>query len=163
MADYKGSSKLVTSSYLYRMLKAEDDRRAKKLHTALYDDIPEIPEHYSLAEQQDGSTPNSLVIVANGTISNPDTEIELATVQGKMLPDDLHIYNVGEYVVLNALVPEESVEKYLKASTLAFETELIDFGWDDEPSQPSEHFVPISESELNDMYDKIYKSVFGND
>ena len=53
-------------------------------------------------------------------------EVELATVTGKILPDDLHSYQVGEYVVLIPVVPESEKEIYLKASNLNMEDEDLD-------------------------------------
>ena len=125
MADYVGSQeKIVTSDYLFRQFQNYDVRREQKVHSKLWETIPEIPEHYILANPQDGSV--GLVIVTDGTISNPDTEIELATVTGKILPDDLHAYQVGEYVVLVPIVPESEKEIYLKAADLDFEDEDLD-------------------------------------
>ena len=125
MADYKGNQeKLVDSEYLYKQFKNFDARREQKVHSKLWETIPEIPEHYILADPQDGSV--GLVIVTDGTISNPDTEVELATVTGKILPDDLHSYQVGEYVVLVPIVPESEKEIYLKASNLDMEDEDLD-------------------------------------
>ena len=125
MADYVGSSeKLVDSEYLYKQFKNFDIRREQKVHSKLWETIPEIPEHYILANPQDGSV--GLVIVTDGTISNPDTEVELATVTGKILPDDLHSYQVGEYVVLIPVVPESEKEIYLKAADLDKEDEDLD-------------------------------------
>ena len=125
MADYKGNQeKIVDSSYLYKQFKNFDIRREQKVHSKLWETIPEIPEHYILANPQDGSV--GLVIVTDGTISNPDTEVELATVTGKILPDDLHSYQVGEYVVLIPVVPESEKEIYLKASNLDKEDEDLD-------------------------------------
>ena len=125
MADYKGNQeKLVSSEYLYKQFKNFDTRREQKVHSKLWETIPEIPEHYILANPQDGSV--GLVIVTDGTISNPDTEVELATVTGKILPDDLHSYQVGEYVVLVPIVPESEKEIYLKQADLDVEDEDLD-------------------------------------
>ena len=121
---YTGSEKLVTSDILYQNMKNFDARREQKVHSKLWETIPEVPEHYILANPQDGSI--GLVIVTDGTISNPDTEVELATVTGKILPDDLHSYQVGEYVVLIPVVPESEKEIYLKATDLDVENELLD-------------------------------------
>ena len=133
MADYVGSQeKIVTSDYLYRQFQNYDIRREQKVHSKLWETIPEIPEHYILANPQDGSV--GLVIVTDGTISNPDTEVELVTVTGKILPDDLHSYQVGEYVVLVPIVPESEKEIYLKASDLDMEDKDLDLStFDVEP------------------------------
>ena len=125
MADYKGNQeKIVSSEYLYKQFKNFDTRREQKVHSKLWETIPEIPEHYILANPQDGSV--GLVIVTDGTISNPDTEVELATVTGKILPDDLHSYQVGEYVVLVPIVPESEKEIYLKQADLDVEDKDLD-------------------------------------
>ena len=123
MADYKGSSKLVTSSYLYRTLKAEDDRRTKKLHDSLFVDYKKVPMHYvASAMGEEGA----LIIVTDGTLVNGDTEVEESTVNANKLPDDLTTYNVGDYVKKVEEVPAHSEEVYLRAATLNIEDELID-------------------------------------
>ena len=124
MAGYKGSQgKLVDSDYLYRTLKAEDDRRNKKLHDSLFVDHATVPMHYvASAMGEDGA----LIIVANGTLVNGDTEVEESTVNANKLPDDLTTYNVGDYVKKVEEVPAHSEEIYLRAATLNIEDELID-------------------------------------
>ena len=67
MPGFIGSEKIVTSEYLAKQMKNYDIRREEKLHDSLYEEVPEvpaIPEHYELAEMQDGTTKNSLKIVA---------------------------------------------------------------------------------------------------
>lgn len=59
-----------------------------KIHDALYTTIPEIPAHYELS---DSSTSGALVIVADGALSNPDTEIELSSVT-PLLDGEMTIY-----------------------------------------------------------------------
>ena len=119
MANYAGNKdKLVDSEYLYKQFSNFDKRRADKLDKALF---ITTKEHYELASKQDGS--EGKIIVANGLISSPDTEVELATVQANILDTDLHSYQVAEYVVL---VPEKKEEIYLKAATLNHETEDLD-------------------------------------
>ena len=127
MANFKGSDKLVNSSYLYNQLKNFDIRREEKLHNSLFKKVAEIPAHYELAETQDASTPNSKIIVIDGTLTNSDTEVELATVQGSILAEDVHVYVVGEYVVYVDVVPESEKEIYLKASNLVKEDTDLDF------------------------------------
>ena len=127
MANFKGSDKLVNSSYLYNQLKNFDIRREEKLHNSLFKKVAEIPAHYELAETQDASTPNSKIIVIDGTLTNSDTEVELATVQGSILAEDVHVYVVGEYVVYVDVVPESEKEIYLKASNLVKEDADLDF------------------------------------
>ena len=124
MADgYKGGSRLVSSDYLYRTLKAEDDRRTKKLHDSLFVDHKTVPMHYtgsSMGEE------GALIIVTDGTLVNGDTEVEESTVNANKLPDDLTTYNVGDYVKKVEEVPAHSEEVYLRAATLNIEDELID-------------------------------------
>ena len=127
MANFKGSDKLVDSQYLYNNLKNFDERREKKIHEKLFEKVAEIPAHYELAKTQDGSTPNSKIIVTDGTLTNSDTEVELATVQGAILAEDVHVYAVGEYVVYIDVVPESEKEIYLKASNLVKEDTDLDF------------------------------------
>ena len=124
MAGYKGSQgKLVDSDYLYRTLKAEDDRRSKKLHDSLYVDYKTVPMHYiASAMGEEGA----LIIVTDGTLVNGDTEVEESTVNANKLPDDLTTYNVGDYVKKVEEVPAHSEEIYLRAATLNIEDELID-------------------------------------
>ena len=120
---YKGGSKLVTSDYLYRTLKAEDDRRSKKLHDALYLDHETVPMHYTGSSMgEDGA----LIIVANGSLVDSSSEVEESTVNANKLPDDLTTYNVGDYVKKVEEVPAYSEEIYLRAATLNIEDELID-------------------------------------
>ena len=124
MAGYKGTQgKLVDSDYLYRTLKAEDDRRTKKLHDSLFVDHKTVPMHYtgsSMGEE------GALIIVTDGTLVNGDTEVEESTVNANKLPDDLTTYNVGDYVKKVEEVPAHSEEVYLRAATLNIEDELID-------------------------------------
>ena len=124
MAGYKGTQgKIVDSDYLYRTLKAEDDRRAKKLHDSLFVDHSTVPMHYvASAMGEEGA----LIIVTNGTLVNGDIEVEESTVNANKLPDDLTTYNVGDYVKKVEEVPAHSEEIYLRAATLNIEDELID-------------------------------------
>ena len=124
MAGYKGSQgKLVDSDYLYRTLKAEDDRRSKKLHDSLYVDYKTVPMHYIASVMGEEG---ALIIVTDGTLVNGDIEVEKSTVNANKLPDDLTTYNVGDYVKKVEEVPAHSEEVYLRAATLNIEDELID-------------------------------------
>ena len=124
MAGYKGSQgKLVDSDYLYRTLKAEDDRRTKKLHDSLFVDYKTVPMHYVASAMGEAG---ALIIVTDGTLVNSDTEVEESTVNANKLPDDLTTYNVGDYVKKVEEVPAHSEEVYLRAATLNIEDELID-------------------------------------
>ena len=124
MAGYKETQgKLVDSDYLYRTLKAEDDRRNKKLHDSLFVDHATVPMHYvASAMGEEGA----LIIVADGTLVDSSTEVEESTVNANKLPDDLTTYNVGDYVKKVEEVPAHSEEVYLRAATLNIEDELID-------------------------------------
>ena len=124
MAGYKGSQgKLVDSDYLYRTLKAEDDRRNKKIHDALYIDHKTTPMHYIASVMGEEG---ALIIVANGSLVDSSSEVEESTVNANKLPDDLTTYNVGDYVKKVEEVPAHSEEIYLRAATLNIEDELID-------------------------------------
>ena len=77
------------------------------LHSKLWveknKEVIDTPEHYELASVQDGS--EGLKIVDNGSLTDVDTQVELSTVQGKILDTDTHSYVSGEYVIL---IPETS-------------------------------------------------------
>ena len=77
------------------------------LHSKLWveknKEVIDTPEHYELASVQDGS--EGLIIVDDGSLTDVDTQVELSTVQGKILDTDTHSYVSGEYV---NLIPETS-------------------------------------------------------
>ena len=73
--------------------------------------IIDVIEHYELASVQDGS--EGLKIVADGTVSDVDKEIQLSDVQSKLLDTDVHSYATGEYVVL---IPEQNHEQEYEES-----------------------------------------------
>ena len=121
---YKGDAKkLVNSDYLYKTLKQEDDRRAKKLHDALFIDHEEVPMHYVASSMGEVG---ALIIVTDGTVSDSSTQVEESTVNANKLPEDLSVYNVGDYVKKIDLVDAYSEEIYLKASTMDYEKDLLD-------------------------------------
>ena len=155
MAGYKGSQgKLVDSDYLYRTLKAEDDRRNKKLHNSLFVDHKTVPMHYvASAMGEEGA----LIIVADGSLVNGDIEVEESTVNANKLPDDLTTYNVGDYVKKVEEVPAYSEEIYLKQADLIMETEELDLWGDVEPTGVE----PIPDEGLENLYNEIYNKVFG--
>ena len=72
------------------------------LHSKLWveknKEVIDTPEHYELASVQDGT--EGLIIVDNGLLTDVDTQVELSTVQGKILDTDTHSYVSGEYVIL---------------------------------------------------------------
>ena len=72
------------------------------LHSKLWveknKEVIDTPEHYELASVQDGT--EGLIIVDNGSLIDVDTQVELSTVQGKILDTDTHSYVSGEYVIL---------------------------------------------------------------
>ena len=69
-----------------------------KLYKTITETIIDTPEHYELASVQDGTI--GLKIVNDGTMTDVSTEIELSTVQAKLLETDTHSYAIDEYVVL---------------------------------------------------------------
>ena len=145
MADnYKGSSKLVDSDYLYRTLKSEDERVSNKLDQSLF---TTIPAHY---EKTDNTNPNALEVVADGT-STTSTQIELSNVTPVL---DSYAPSVGDYVVF---VDETKEEIYLKQADLIMETEELDLWGDVEPTG----MEPIPDEELDALYNEVYNKVFG--
>ena len=151
---YKGGSKLVTSDYLYRTLKAEDDRRSKKLHDALYLDHETVPMHYTGSSMgEDGA----LIIVANGSLVDSSSEVEESTVNANKSPDDLTVYNIGDYVKKVEEVPAYSEEVYLKQADLIMETEELDLWGDVLPTGVE----PVPDDEIEALYNEVYNRVFG--
>ena len=73
--------------------------------------VVDVIEHYELASAQDGS--EGLKIVADGSVSDVDKEIQLSDVQSTLLDTDSHSYVAGEYVIL---VPETSHEQEYEES-----------------------------------------------
>ena len=121
---YKGDAKkLVNSDYLYKNLKALDTRRTKKLHDSLFIDHEAVPMHYEASSMGEVG---ALIIVTDGSVSDSSTQVEESTVNANKLPDDLTVYNVGDYVKKIELVEAYSEEIYLKASTMDYETDLLD-------------------------------------
>ena len=121
---YKGDAKkLVNSDYLYKTLKGYDTRRAKKLHDSLFIDHEAVPMHYVASSMGEVG---ALIIVTDGTVSDSSTQVEESTVNANKLPEDLSVYNVGDYVKKIDLVEAYSEEIYLKASTMDYEKDLLD-------------------------------------
>lgn len=117
-------AKVIGKEYLETQFKNYD---AEKVVKRLFNDVV-IPEHYKLADAQDGSA-GGLIIVADGTLASADTEVEQATVLAKLNGADPAGFTVGAYV---ELVPEETVQEsvYLPRTEIPemdFETEDIDF------------------------------------
>ena len=115
-------AKVIGKEYLETQFKNYD---AEKVVKRLFNDVV-IPEHYKLADAQDGSV--GLKIVADGTAS-ADKEVEEATVLAKLNGVDPADFVVGAYV---ELVPEKTVQEsiYLPRTEIPemeFEEEDIDF------------------------------------
>ena len=115
-------AKVIGKEYLETQFKNYD---AEKVVKRLFNDVV-IPEHYKLADAQDGSV--GLKIVADGTAS-ADKEVEEATVLAKLNGADPTDFVVGAYV---ELVPEKTVQEsiYLPRTEIPemeFEEEDIDF------------------------------------
>ena len=115
-------AKVIGKEYLETQFKNYDEEKVVK---RLFKDVV-IPEHYKLADLQDGS--KGLIIVADGTAS-ADKEVEEATVLAKLNGADPADFVVGAYV---ELVPEKTVQEsiYLPRTEIPemeFEEEDIDF------------------------------------
>ena len=114
MADnYKGSSSLVTSSYLYRTLKLEDDRVKAKLKNELYTTetitVVDTPEYYDNASAGDSGALKVVTVVGD-----PSTEIALTDINTQSTPVDLSSLTGDgtEYVkLIPAVTHEEKVDK----------------------------------------------------
>ena len=141
---YKGSSKLVNSEYLFKMLHEEDKRRTDKLDKALF---TTIPAHY---EKTDNINPNAQEVIADGTGAT-STQIELSNVTPVL---DSYTPSVGDYVVY---VDETKEEIYLKQDDLIMEKEEFNL-WGDVEHTGVEH---IQDEEMDALYNEIYNSVFG--
>ena len=116
-------AKVIGKEYLETQFKNYD---AEKVVKRLFKDVV-IPEHYKLADAQDGSA--GLKIVTDGALASADTEVEEATVLAKLNGADPADFVVGAYV---ELVPEKTVQEsiYLPRTEIPevdFETEDIDF------------------------------------
>ena len=116
-------AKVIGKEYLETQFKNYD---AEKVVKRLFNDVV-IPEYYKLADMQDGSA--GLIIVTDGTMTDPLAEVEEATVLAKLNGADPADFVVGAYV---ELVPEETVQEsvYLPRTEIPemdFETEDIDF------------------------------------
>ena len=123
MKDYSGKSdKFVTSSYLFNMLKLEDERRAEKLKDELIH-LETIPEHYELCEDSD---PDALKIVEDGSSSVSPTEIKLSDVQAKILDGDFHNYKKDEFVKLVAEEVDKEVNTYVKRAEAYTKNQIDD-------------------------------------
>ena len=145
MADnYRGSSKLVNSEYLFKMLHEEDKRRTDKLDKALF---TTIPAHY---EKTDNTNPNALEIIANGSTPT-STQIELSNVTPVL---DGYTPSVGGYVMF---IDETKEEIYLKQADLIMETEELDL-WGDVLPIGAE---PIPDEEIEALYNEVYNRIFG--
>ena len=122
MAGYNGGNKLVVSEYLFKVLQLEDKRRAKKLKDELIH-LETIPEHYELCSDDD---PDAKKIVEDGSISDPLSEIELSTVQAKILDGDYHNYTKDEFVKLIPEQVDKEVNTYIKRAEGYTKTQIDD-------------------------------------
>ena len=112
------------------------------LHSKLWveknKEVIDTPEHYELASVQDGS--EGLIIVDNGSLTDVDTQVELSTVQGKILDTDSHSYVSGEYVIL---IPETShTETYEESIYLP-------------RSEASDGNILMTTDEFNDLWGEV--------
>ena len=127
---YKGdTARLVSSDYLYKVLKLEDDRVKAKLKDEIYTTktitVVDTPEYYNIATSGDSG---ALKVVL--TVSDSSTEIALTDINTQTVPVDLSALTGDgtEYVVLvPATTHDENVEveTYRKASE-SYTTKEID-------------------------------------
>ena len=88
----------------------DDVIKMQQLWEEKFIQVVDIPEHYELVNS---ITNGAKVIVADGSLTDADTEIELSTVNEKLLETDSHVYTEGEYIKLveatthNEIVREE--------------------------------------------------------
>ena len=144
MADgYKGGSDLVTSNYLYRTLKSEDERVSNKLDQSLF---TTIPAHY---EKTDNTDPNALEVVADGSTPT-STQIELSNVTPVL---DGYTPSIGDYVVF---VDQTKQDIYLKQADLDMETEELDIF-----DVTIGNVEPVPDDEIEALYNEVYNRVFG--
>ena len=95
---------------------------SKGVYKELYTTVPKVPMYYKLADKQDGT--EGLIIVANGTISNPDTEVEESTVNANKADGDLTVYTVGQYMLKIEEVPEHDLTIYIPRDEVYTKTEI---------------------------------------
>ena len=115
MADkYKGdTARLVSSDYLYKVLKLEDDRVKAKLKDEIYTTktitVTDTPEYYDITVAGDTGALNVVL-----TVSDPSTEIALTDINTQSTPVNLtSLTGDGtEYVkLIPAVTHEEEVDK----------------------------------------------------
>ena len=101
-----------------------------QVHNKLWEEktiiVVDTPEHFELASVQDGST--GLIIVDDGNLIDTTKEIELSTVNSKLLESDTHPYSIGEYVKLvNEVSHKETIEEeiYARKNSIPEGTELM--------------------------------------
>ena len=124
---YKGDvARLVSSDYLYKVLKLEDDRVKSKLqdeiHTTKTITGIDTPEYYDLTVAGDTGALNVVL-----TVSNPDNEIALTDINTQSTPVNLtSLTGDGtEYVkLIPAVTHEEEVDetKYLPRNEIDVDT-----------------------------------------
>ena len=75
---------------------------SENIHKLLFEEKTkqeiDVQEHYQLASVQDGTV--GLKIVIDGNLTDETTEVELSTVNNKILDTDIHTYTEDEYVEL---------------------------------------------------------------
>ena len=86
---YKGdTARLVSSDYLYKVLKLEDDRVKAKLKDEIYTTktitVVDTPEYYDITVAGDTGALNVVL-----TVSNPDNEIALTDINTQSTPVNL--------------------------------------------------------------------------
>ena len=124
---YKGdTARLVSSDYLYKVLKLEDDRVKAKLKDEIYTTktitVVDTPEYYDITVAGDTGALNVVL-----TVSNPSTEIALTDINTQSTPVDLSSLTGDgtEYVkLIPAVTHEEKVDKtkYLPRNEIDVDT-----------------------------------------
>ena len=95
---------------------------SKGVYGELYTTVPKVPMFYKLAEKQDGT--EGLIIVADGTLTDGNTQVEEATVNANKADGDLTVYTVGQYMLKIEEVPEHDVTTYMPRTETYTKTEV---------------------------------------
>ena len=149
MADnYKGSSRLVNSDYLYKVLKLEDDRVKAKLKDELYEDktrtVIDTPESYVACQSTDTG---ALEVVDDSAVPTA-TQVKLSTVQA-FVPTA----QVGEYYQHIAEVSHEEpyTDTVYRLKDESYSKEEVDA----KITAASTGMESMTPTEFNDYFDNL--------